>query len=186
MLYEKIRLEDDERVLLIARRHWFLIALRALGILITASLPFVLFAAASSFDPATPFVRRAMAEFWRELWFFAALWLLLHWMLFVARWTDWYLDVWIVTDRRIIAIDQRALFVREVGSFRLERLQDINIVIPGFLATMFDYGNIEVQTASDDTFVAHGLPHPREVKATILEAADRRLRAMGHNTGAGI
>lgn len=99
-------------------------------------------------------------------------------------WTDQYLDVWVITDRRIVAIDQKRLFVRNIGSFRLERLQDMNIEIPGFLATMFDYGNIEAQTASgsEEEFSARYLPKPREIKAVILEAADLRMREMTSRT----
>ena len=92
-----------------------------------------------------------------------------------------------MTDRRIISIDQKSLFVRSIGSFRLERLQDMNIEIPGVLATMFNYGNIEAQTASgsEEEFQVHGLPDPRGIKAIILKAADTRMRHH-HNMHAGL
>ena len=94
-------------------------------------------------------------------------------MLFLI-WTDYYLDLWTITNRRIIAIDQRGLFRRAVASFRYERLQDINIEINGFIATMLDFGELRAQTASAyrDAFEIKGIPHPRDIKALILRAAD--------------
>ena len=89
-------------------------------------------------------------------------------------WTNYYLDVWTITNKRLIAIDQHGLFHRETASFRLERLQDMNVEINGIIATFLDYGILEAQTAGgdDDKFRATGLPHPRELKSLILEASD--------------
>jgi hypothetical protein len=92
-------------------------------------------------------------------------------------WTDHYLDIWVITDRRIIAINQVTLFRRQIGSFRLEKLQDMNIEINGFIATMLHFGSIEAQTASgsEEEFQSRYMPNPRELKAVILEAADKRI-----------
>lgn len=178
MLFEKIKLEDDEQILLLVRRHWFVFVLKVLGVVFTALAPFILLVIVSMVEITSNMVSTALSDYSNTIWFASALWLLLNWMTLAYLWTDYYLDIWVVTDRRIISIDQRGLFVRSVGSFRLERLQDMNIVIPGFLATMLDYGHIEAQTASgaEEEFQVRFLPHPREIKSLILEAADNRLR----------
>lgn len=100
-------------------------------------------------------------------------WLILSWMGFFSVWTNYYLDVWTITNKRLIAVDQRGLFNRSTGSFRLERLQDINVTIQGIIPTFLDYGNLEAETASNDKeFVARAIPKPQELKALILSAAD--------------
>lgn len=180
MLFEKIKLEEDEQMLLVVRRHWFVFLTKIVGVLVTAIAPIFIVTGLSLSAFTAPYTDFAFSNYGNEIWFVASLWFLIHWMILAYLWTDQYLDLWVVTDRRIIAIDQRRLFVRNIGSFRLERLQDMNIEIPGFLATVFDYGSIEAQTASgsEDEFSARFLPKPREIKSVILEAADLRMREM--------
>src|SRR5690606_4537603 len=99
-------------------------------------------------------------------------------------WTDWYLDLWTITNLRLIAIDQRGLFRRSVSSFRYERLQDINVEINGLIPTFLDFGTLEAQTAGhgESDFLFAGAPHPREIKAKILEAANLRVRSINPET----
>lgn len=177
MLFEKIKLEEDEEILLIVRRHWFVFATRIIGILVTALLPFVLLLVAGQIMVTAAIVNDVITAYGSEILFFGALWILFCWMILAQLWTDYYLDIWVITDRRIISIDQIGLFTRSVGSFRLERLQDLNIVIPGLLATLFDYGTVEAQTASgsESEFTVHFVPKPREIKSIILEATDIRM-----------
>jgi len=178
MLFEKIRLEDDEQLLSIVRRHWFVFLLRILSVVSMAFAPFIIFLILSFFEPLSTMIGTALSAFSDQILFVSALWLLVAWMRLAHEWTDQYLDLWVVTDRRIISINQETMFVRSVGSFRLERLQDMNIIIPGFLATMFDYGDIEAQTASgsEEEFQVRNLPKPRELKSLILESADNRMQ----------
>ena len=177
MLFEKIKLEEDEKILLIVRRHWFVFFNRIIGVILMALLPFVLLATASLASVTADMARPIIATYSQEILFFSSLWLLFCWVTLAQQWTDHYLDIWVVTDRRVISIDQVGLFIRSIGSFRLERLQDMNVIIPGFFATLLDYGTVEAQTASasENEFTVHGVPHPREIKATILEAADTRM-----------
>jgi len=184
MLFEKIKLEDDEQILTVVRRHWFVFLLRLFSVVALTAAPFVLFVAAAFIDPIASIVTTASADYSDQIIFVSMLWLLFGWMGMAHAWTDQYLDLWVVTDRRIISIDQKNLFVRSVGSFRLERLQDMNIIIPGFVATLLDYGHVEAQTASgsEEEFQVQNLPHPRELKALILEAADTRMRYVNDRT----
>ena len=94
-------------------------------------------------------------------------------MALFAIWTNYYLDVWTVTNKRLITVDQRGLFHRHTGSFRLERLQDINVSVHGIMATFLKYGDLQAETASEDRgFVASGIPDPQALKALILKATD--------------
>jgi uncharacterized membrane protein YdbT with pleckstrin-like domain len=101
-------------------------------------------------------------------------WLICAWMALFGVWTNYYLDVWTITNKRLISVDQRGLFHRNTGSFRLERLQDINVSVRGILATFLDYGDLQAETASEDRdFVARAIPKPQELKALILGATDK-------------
>lgn len=173
MLTEKIQLEADERILVQVRKHWFILFTRVFSLTLAALIPLLLAYALFDFAPDT-LVEELVSVHAPQLTFIYLSWLLIIWMMLGSVWTDYYLDVWTVTNRRIIVIDQRGLFRRSISSFRLERLQDMNVEIDGIIATFLDFGTLEAQTAghSGDDFRAHGLPKPRELKATILKAAD--------------
>ncbi len=95
------------------------------------------------------------------------------------------MDVWIVTDQRIIDIEQLNLFNRVVSEFRLDRVQDITIKVNGLIATLLGFGDIHVQTAGEmEKFLIKNAPKPYEVKDRIIKEHDRAIRlAQGRNHG---
>lgn len=172
---EQLQLESGEDIVRVVRKHWFILFAKTIGIIVVAFLPIALVITVFSSDTllgtlpeATPFEKPAI--------FFATAWLLLSWMALFTAWTDYYLDAWIITDRRVIAIDQRGFFNRQVSSFRLERMQNVTVVIDGLLHTLLDFGNIDADTAGHEHFIIRGIPNPRNVKALIQASADTRMR----------
>ena len=107
-----------------------------------------------------------------------AAWLLITWMTLFNIWNNYYLDVWTITNKRLIAIDQKGYFTRTTASFRLDRLQDTSIAVRGIIATLLDFGELEMQTAGEErNFKAYGLPHPGDLKSLILNASDTLTKA---------
>jgi uncharacterized membrane protein YdbT with pleckstrin-like domain len=172
MIFEKIQLETDEVILSIIRRHWFFVFSQCLSILVLTIVPLCLYTAVKLFAPID--IIREIAPFTLHLFFLYAAWLLILWMMLTTIWTNYYLDMLCITNRRIIKIDQMGLFRRKTGSFRLEKLQDVNVEINGIVATFLDYGTVHAQTASADMeeFREVFLPKPQEIKAIVLKAAD--------------
>jgi len=94
------------------------------------------------------------------------------------------LDHWIITDRRIIVIDQIRFFQRNVSIFRLERLQDIEFNVSGLIATVLNFGTLKAQTAGthEHNFQTSGLPDPRGLQGLIQKATDDRLTSIHVNS----
>lgn len=177
MRFEKIELEEDEEVIAIIRRHWFYVFKQCFLIVVLILLPIIGLIFGLLFADAV--LIAFMQAFMPHLIFLYACWLLIQWMLLASIWTDHYLDIWAITTRRIIKVDQVTLFKRQIGSFRLERLQDINVEINGIVATLLDYGTIHAETASGgngEEFKAAYLPKPQEIKSLILKASDERMK----------
>jgi uncharacterized membrane protein YdbT with pleckstrin-like domain len=172
--FEKVHLEEEEEIQSVVRRHWFYLAQQSLFICVLMLLPAIAFYGARTFDL---FATNTAHLYTPHLIFLYCFWLLINWMLLTLVWTDYYLDVWCITNRRIIKIDQVVLFRRRIGSFRLERIQDIKVEISGIIATFLDFGTIHIQTASADKEEFEGtyLPKPQEIKSQILESADALL-----------
>lgn len=182
MLFEKIQLEPDETVIKTVRKHWFVITMELLVIVFMGLMPVFIFMALLSMTPSeavmgffetqTPFIIFSLAA-----------WLLMSAMATATAWTHYYLDLWVITDRRIIVIDQVGFFNRKVSNFRLERLQDIKVSIKGLIPTLLNYGTVRAQTASaaESNFESRFLPDPRELQALIQTAMDTRLQTLGTN-----
>ncbi len=179
MIFEKIELEEDEQIVAVIRRHWFYVFKQVFFVFVLMLLPLLLPFMTQSFLVSS----EQLSLYTPHLFFLYAFWLLILWMMLAMIWTDHYLDIWAITNRRIIKIDQVSLFRRQTGSFRLEKLQDLNVEINGIIATLLDYGTIHAQTASgkDDEFTASYLPKPQEIKALILKASDARIERAAAN-----
>jgi len=169
MHVSQIQLEADERVLLTVRKHWFILGTQIFAILTLAVFPCILFVGVSLVAPAS-LLEKINAGLVVTLYIG---WLIIIWMALFSVWTNYYLDVWTVTNKRLIAVDQKGFFFRTTASFRLERLQDIIVSVNGIVATLLNYGSLEIQTAGDEkNFKAFGLPNPPRIKSIILNATD--------------
>lgn len=169
MSYEALHLDEGEKVILEVRKHWIVFAQYAVSLVISASIPFVLFSLIEIFIPnllhfTLPGNEQALFAF------LYCIWLLILWLSFFISWTKYYLDVWYVTEERIIAVDQRRIFNREVSNIRFDKVQDVKVNVRGFVATLLNFGSIKVQTASEDNreFFMAMVSHPEEVRKVIF------------------
>lgn len=92
---------------------------------------------------------------------------------------DYYFDIHIVTDRRVVDIDQNRLFNRQIDELSLEDIEDVSSTVGGILGTVFNFGNVEIQTAgTKPNFIFENIPSPREVTQLILDLADQAKRGV--------
>jgi len=180
MLYDKINLEVDEKVIKTVRMHWFIITMEILAIALVGLLPLLIAIGMLIFPVESP-VRTIFSDYFLYFLFGSCLWIIMTTLATASVWTHYYLDLWVITDRRIIVIDQIHFFNRKVSSFRLERLQDIKVNIKGIIPTLLNYGTIRAQTASaaESNFTSPALPAPRELQSLIQTAMDARLAKIG-------
>ena len=95
--------------------------------------------------------------------------------------SNYYLDVLIVTDERVLHIDQHGPFSRTVSDLRLSRIQDVSIEQHGLLPTLIHFGDIHIQTAGEaPNFRFTSVPRPASVKETIMQAHRAALAKRHH------
>jgi uncharacterized membrane protein YdbT with pleckstrin-like domain len=86
------------------------------------------------------------------------------------QWICWYFDHFIITNLRIVNIDQKTLFARSVSESGLSNIQDVTYEINGFLASLFNYGTVKVMTASNnDSLEMAAIEKPKEVQEIIMD-----------------
>lgn len=154
--------EPGEQVIFLLRRHWFVVVINLLFFAFFALGPVIIGSIFSNFIVNNQFV---------NLFFFlASLWYLLLWAGLFYSLTMYTLDVWIVTNKRIIDSTQHGFFNRTVSELHLNRIQDISVNVRGVIETFLHFGDLHIQTAgTEERFKALQIPNPGRVKDEIMK-----------------
>lgn len=161
-----IHFESNEKIIAIFRKHWIDLLGEGFGLVTIAAIPLLLFGIFySSFFSFLPSNHITL------LAFFYILFLMLVWVFGFILWVNYYLDMWILTDKRLVHIEQHHLFSREISSLHLDNIQDVTIQVHGLIQTLLKVGEIHVQTAAmQKEFVIRNATHPQKVKHLIMRA----------------
>jgi uncharacterized membrane protein YdbT with pleckstrin-like domain len=90
--------------------------------------------------------------------------------LLIYGFVDYYLDVYILTDKRIVDIRQNGFFKREIAELNLHQVQDVNAEVNGIFPTILHYGNVLIQTAAEkNNFLFGCVPHPYGISKKIID-----------------
>lgn len=90
-------------------------------------------------------------------------------LFFYTYFVAFHLDLWIVTNDRLLDVQQKTLFARTVSEVDLYQIQDASSEIHGIFPSIFNYGNIILQTASAvPKFTFRNVANPNELRQAIL------------------
>ncbi|MCK4635573.1 MAG: PH domain-containing protein [Candidatus Moranbacteria bacterium] len=167
---------ENEQVLHVFHRHWFDILKQYFPIIILLIImlgglilnPYI-FSNFTNENSITLF------------YFTQTLLLLIIWIYSFIIWFDYYLDVWIITNQRVINVEQKGLFSRHVSELRFLQIQDISTNISGFIPTILNYGHVHIQTAAQQSnFMFRSVPNPYAIKATLISLQHKSQRKTFH------
>lgn len=97
----------------------------------------------------------------------------LSWYLFTLAYAfenflNWYFNVYIVTNMRIVDVDFHNLIYKQVSDANLDKIQDVTYNMGGVARTIFNYGDVFIQTASEvSEFDFLAVPNPDRVVKII-------------------
>ena len=155
-LPKKVSFENQERkeeIVLLLRRHWstnmawcFLAVLMILAPFILIVFPLL------SFLPA------------RFRLISVIMWYLLTLGIIFEKFLSWFFNVFIITDERVIDVDFFSLTYREVSQAKIDKIQDVTYKTGGLLRTVFNYGDVFIQTAGKIQQIEfESVPQPAKV-----------------------
>jgi len=159
-------LDKNEYIIFEARRNWIVLWGKTIGLLFSILIPIFIF----SLLGATNFVTFSGNK---DALFmvFVLSWIFLVWNLMFVAWTDHYLDIFVITNKNLIDIEQKGIFNREVSVLSLDKIQDITTKVGGFVPTVIGYGDLFIQTAgSEKEFILKSIDKPNFVRSKIKEA----------------
>lgn len=164
-----IILEKDEEIILEVRKHWFFWLTEIFLSIVFALFP--IFLINILLFLGLKFNTHVGCLFL----FFYSLWFLTIWILIFVFWTNQYLDLWLVTNHKIFAIEQHGLFKREVSVIHYKNIQDITYDVKGLVPSIFNFGDLYVQTAGMKTkFGIKGIKNPYIVQKKLNEILLRK------------
>lgn len=165
-----INLEKDEYIIFEVRKHWFTLVGPGIFICAAALLPIFIY----SIFSALPVVIESEKNITVLFLFLYSIWVLVLWVIAFIIWTDHYLDVWIVTNKNLIDVEQQGIFHREITTTRLNRIQDINSEVRGMFQTFLNFGDVSIQNAgTNKQFIIKGVENPANVRENIEKAVSQ-------------
>ena len=152
-------LRSGEKVDIVLRRHWIafvFLAIYAIGwILLTVVMGVMFWFIASNV--------LILSVFW------------MYYLLFLyVSWINYELDVFILTNNRIVCIEQKTFLNRSVWETTLDKVQEVSIETKWLLANLFDFGTLKILTSgSSPSFDMTYSPHPMKSSRYINNLVDR-------------
>lgn len=164
----------NERIILLLRRHWFVLFARVVLWGLVGLLPLAL----ALLLPGDLDGMASSAAGYALLVVGLSSYYLFLWLFVLHAFVDYFLDVWIVTNERILNIEQQGLFSQVAAEQKLDRIQDVATEVHGPWATFLGYGEVHVQTAGEQArFVFEQIPNPAEVARKITSLCEARRQA---------
>lgn len=160
---------EDEQMLLVVHKHWAsLLGEAALTIVPGFTILWLLFLFRGL--PLTS----ADASIHAIITLLVPLCFLILWTILAIQWTNYYLDMLVVTDRRIFYTTQINFTQRTINQWNILDVRHVNVRFGNLFESFFNYGSIEIEAhdESGSTKIS-GIPDPEYVSAVILKQDDR-------------
>lgn len=152
-------LRTGEKVDTVVRRHWIvfvMVGLYAVGWVALSIILLIILGISS----ATNFL---LVIFW-----------MYYSMFLYISWLNHELDLFVITNNRVICIEQKSFLNRAVGECTLDKIQEVGVETKWFFANILDYGTMTLRTAGTTTnFDMTFSPRPMEQSRHINNIVDR-------------
>jgi len=94
----------------------------------------------------------------------------------------WRKNMFIITTHRIIDIDQKTLFHRDVSEVTHDNIEDVTGTRSGLFPTILKYGNVHVQTGEGKVLlIAERVKRPLHLQQMIQDLKERYMAKYVHD-----
>jgi len=147
-----------EEVDIVINRHWIVFLILVLYTIVWVSVTTTIF-----------------SIFWGQMWVY--IFMVLFWMLFLLflyiEWLNHELDMFIITNNRIIWLDQVSFLNRTISECNLWQVQEVNASTKWILANLLNFWTVTIQTAWNiSNFEMTYVPNAIQTSRQILNAVD--------------
>lgn len=162
--------KPNEKVLYVIRRHWFSYLPHLFIALITGILFVGLFITMAYYLSNLSGMTVISMTIFASIAILSVLFILLY------GFVDHYLDIFIITDQRIIDIKQGGLFRQEQREVHLLDIENVNAQVTGVFGVLLKFGDIEVLHGGDqENIVIQDLPRAAKVARIIMRLHTKHI-----------
>lgn len=162
--------QPNEKILILVREHWFRLFFKVFTITILSLLPL----AFRLLLVDTNILSRSVTANLIVSVISSVYYLVLFVALFVV-FVLYYLNLHIVSEERIVDIDQIGLLSHEVSELNIKTVEDVTSQTKGLFGNLLNYGTVYVQTAGAvERFEFDNVPNPERIATTILALYEKR------------
>lgn len=167
----------EEKVEIIYRRHVFFLVIGYIWSFILGICTLILYFWLPSI---IPFFQEGIGQILYEILILGTI-LFLVFTVFLI-WVHYYLDSYIVTNERVLSVDQVDFFHRKIAEADIGNIEDIEVIVKGVFATTINYGDVRIQTAGADsrTLFFNDIPEPYIAKNIILKLSEKNKNSDLH------
>jgi len=151
--------DNEEKIILLLRRHpitnlgWIVTSM----LLITTPIVLLLFGFLSGIPQDFLLVGLLF-------------WYLITFAFTLEQFLSWFFNVYIITDERIFDVDFVNLVYREITDANLDQIQDVTVRVGSVIRTLFDFGDVNIQTAAAVAEIDfEAVPSPDRVAQVLRE-----------------
>ncbi len=160
--------EKGEIIIFFLRRHWFVLFTKYLFLLILCAAPVIVYFLLEATFPTALSNTSSKAI----LLLITSTYYVYLWISAFTIFLDYYLDVWLVTNHRIIDVEQKNLFNQVVSEQSLAMVQDVSSSLEGVFPTFLEYGDVIIQSAAAKSlFHFRDVAEPHVIARRITELA---------------
>jgi uncharacterized membrane protein YdbT with pleckstrin-like domain len=160
--------EEEETVILFLRQHFIVNLPWILGSILLFLAPTILIPLLLRALSLSIFVPVGYIVVGTLFWYLATFGFVL------ANFISWFFNIFIVTNQRIVDIDFYYLLYKNFSQAELTKIQDISYATGGIMATIFNYGNVTIETAGESPNLEfERVPFPQKVVETIRSLTER-------------
>lgn len=166
--------DEEEEIILVMRPHWFTNVSWVITTIFMLMVPSL-----------TKYI-----PIWNGIAFRYQLLGILFWYMItlafsLEKFLSWYFDVYIITDERVIDIEFNNLLDKKFAEAKMSMIQDVSSRVAGISQTMFNYGDVRIQTAAEiPELMFEKVPNPDKVIKVLQlmrqeeeqEAIDGRMK----------
>ena len=107
-------------------------------------------------------------------------WYLLATAFIFEKFLSWFFSVFLITDERVIDVDFINLIYREIAAANIDKIQDVTVQSGGVAMSLFNYGNVIIQTAAEQPLIQfEKVPRPdrvaRILRKLIIEEEQEKI-----------
>ncbi|MCD5380447.1 PH domain-containing protein [Candidatus Gracilibacteria bacterium] len=150
-------MRPGEETLMLVKRHWIILVV--LGLYFVFGLIMTLLIYIFGNNGWTHF---AVVIFW-----------MIYSIFLYIQWLDHELDMYVITNNRIIGVEQISFLNRKVSECNLGQVQEVGSHTKGLLANLLNFGTVKIQTAGNATnFAMTYCPEALDNSRSILNIVD--------------